>query len=321
MRNYFYTPDGKLQKDIPSEKFREALTVENSLLWVDMESLEDSDIEILMDVFGLHPLTVEDCIMVNARPKVENFQNYLFLVTQGVKVNEETLKIGVFEVDFCLGKNYLLTAHTEPIDPITLNLERVDKGSPIITRGGDFLMYSILESLADSYYPIVDKFDKRVDEMEEELFKDPTNKTFHQIYRLKNDTMVLRRTIGPQADTFSMLTRGDSPMIKPANYVYFRNIYDHLVRVNDIVGTSRDIVTGALEAYVSIVSNRLNEVIKVLTLVATLFMPLAVVPGIYGMNLKYLPFANHVNALWIILGFTFGLTTLMLLYLKSKKWL
>lgn len=321
MRNYYVTPEGQLRKDIPIEEFRQALSVENSLLWVDMEALEDSDIEILMDVFGLHPLTIEDCIMVNARPKVEDFQHYLFLVTQGVRTNDETKKIEVFEVDFCLGKNYLITVHTDSIKPITLNLERVDKNSPIIKRGSDFLMCSILESLADSYYPIVDQFDKRVDDMEAELFKDPTAKTFNQIYRLKNDTMFLRRTIGPQADIFSIMTRGDFPLIRPANYVYYRNIFDHLVRINDIVGTSRDIVTGALEAYVSIVSNKLNEVIKVLTLVATLFMPLAVIPGIYGMNLKYLPFANHTGALWIILGFTFGLTVIMLLYLKSKKWL
>jgi len=321
MKNYYFTPEGKLRKDIPVEEFRQALSVENSLLWVDMEALEDSDIETLMDVFGLHPLTVEDCIMVNARPKVEDFEHYLFLVTQGVRTNDETKKIEVFEVDFCLGKNYLITVHTDPIKPMTLNLERVDKDSPIIKRGGDFLMCSILESLADSYYPIVDQFDKRVDDMEAELFKDPTTKTFNQIYRLKNDTMLLRRTIGPQADIFSIMTRGDFPLIRPSNYVYYRNVFDHLVRINDIVGTSRDIVTGALEAYVSIVSNRLNEVMKVLTLLATVMMPFIVIPSIYGMNLKFLPFSQHEHGLWFILAFTTVLTILMVLYLKKKKWL
>lgn len=321
MRNYYYTPEGKLQKDIPVEKFREALAAENSLLWVDMEALEDSDIETLMDVFGLHPLTIEDCIMVNARPKVEDFQSYLFLVTQGVKTDIDTKKIEVFEVDFCLGKNYLISVHADPINPVTLNLERVDKDSPIIKRGSDFLMCSILESLADSYYPVVDQFDKRVDDMEAELFKDPTTRTFNQIYRLKNDTMFLRRTIGPQVDIFSILTRGDFPLIKPANYVYYRNVFDHLVRINDIVGTSRDIVTGALEAYVSIVSNRLNEVMKVLTLLATVMMPFIVIPSIYGMNLKFLPFSQHENGLWFILAFTAVLTIFMILYLRKKKWL
>ncbi|OGX29489.1 MAG: magnesium and cobalt transport protein CorA [Omnitrophica WOR_2 bacterium RIFCSPLOWO2_12_FULL_51_24] len=321
MRNYYFTPEGKLRKDIPVEEFRQALSVENSLLWVDMEALEDSDIETLMDVFGLHPLTIEDCIMVNARPKVEDFQSYLFLVIQGVKAAIDTKKIEIFEVDFCLGKNYLITVHTDQVNPITLNLERVDKGSPVIARGSDFLMCSILESLADSYYPIVDQFDKRVDDMEAELFKDPTTKTFNQIYRLKNDTMFLRRSIGPQVDIFSVLTRGDFPLIRQANYVYFRNVYDHLVRINDIVGTSRDIVTGALEAYVSIVSNKLNEVIKVLTLLATVMMPFVVIPGIYGMNLKFLPFSQHESGLWFILAFTALLTVLTVLYLKKKNWL
>jgi magnesium transporter len=319
MKNYYYTPEGKLLKDIPVEQFREALAMENALLWVDMEELSDSDIEILMDVFGLHPLTVEDCIMVNARPKVEDFKSYLFIITQGVRINPENGKIGTFEVDFCMGKNYLITVHSDSVDAIGLNLERVDKGSPIITRGSDFLAYAIMESLADTYYPIVDRFDKSVDDMEAELFKDPTPKTFNRIYRLKNDTMLLRRTIGPQVDMFSILTRGDFAMIKTVNYVYYRNVYDHLVRINDIVGTSRDIVTGALEAYVSIVSNRLNEVMKVLTIIATIMLPFVVIPSIYGMNIK-LPFSGHVMAFWIVMGVTAVFTAVIIFYLKSKKW-
>ncbi|MFH0772230.1 MAG: magnesium/cobalt transporter CorA [Candidatus Omnitrophota bacterium] len=321
MKNYLYTPGSKILKDIPISEFRGALAREDSLLWVDMHNLEDDDIEVLMDIFGLHPLTIEDCIMVNARPKIEDFPNYLFLITQGVRFNNEKDKIDSYEVDFCLGKNYLITVHTEPVDAITLNLERVDKGSPVICRGGDFLLYSILESLSDSYYPVVDAFDKRVDEMEAELFEDPTTKTFNQIYKLKNDTMFLRRAIGPQADIFSMLTKGNFSFIKPLNYVYFRNIFDHLLRINDIVGTSRDIVTGALEAYVSIVSNRLNEVMKVMTLLATILMPFVIIPGIYGMNVKFLPFAHNESGIWFILLFTAALTGGMVYYLKKRRWL
>jgi magnesium transporter len=319
MRNYLYTAEGKLRKDIPITEFRGALASEGSLLWLDIEEMQDEDIEVLMDLFGMHPLTVEDCIMVNARPKVEDFPGYLFLITQGVRFNDNETKVESYEVDFCVGKNYLITVHTEPVDAITLNLERVDKGSPIITRGSDFLTCSILESLADSYYPVVDKFDKRVDEMEAELFKDPTTKTFNQIYRLKNDTMFLRRTIGPQVDVFSILTRGDFPLIKASNYVYFRNVYDHLVRINDIVGTSRDIVTGALEAYVSIVSNRLNEAMKVLTVIATVMLPFIVIPSIYGMNLR-LPLAEHQLAFWIVMGLTAAFTVVIVGYLKRKRW-
>jgi len=321
MRNYFYSPGEKVRKDIPISEFRQALAAENSLLWVDMEGVEDNDIEVLMDVFGLHPLTVEDCIMVNARPKVEDFGIYLFLIMQGVRFNSDEEKMGSYEVDFCIGKNYLITVHTDPVDAITLNLERVDKDSPIISRGSDFLLYSILESLSDNYYPVVDRFDKRVDEMETELFEEPSTKTFRQIYNLKNDTMILRRTIGPQADIISILTRGDFSLIKPANYVYFRNVYDHLVRINDIVGTSRDIITGALEAYVSIVSNKLNEVMKVLTLIATIMMPFVIIPGIYGMNLRYLPFSQLQHGLLIILLLTALLTGAMVFYIKRKRWL
>jgi magnesium transporter len=157
--------------------------------------------------------------------------------------------------------------------------------------------------------------------MSDELFKDPSQSTLQKIYKLKNDVMYLRRTIGPQADVVNLMTRGDFELISPANSIYFRNIYDNLVRLNDIVGTSRDIITGAMEAYVSVVSNRLNEIMKTLTVIATIMMPLTLIASIYGMNFKHMPELESKFGYPFAIFIMAIITAVMLFYFKRRKWL
>jgi magnesium transporter len=199
--------------------------------------------------------------------------------------------------------------------------DRINKQSPIIRNGGDFFLYSIVDSVVDSYFPIINDFDDMVDDMSDELFTDPSNETLKKIYRLKNEIMYLRRTIGPQADVMSLVARGDFPFISSANAVYFRNIQDNLVRLNDIVGTSRDVVTGAMEAYVSVVSNRLNEIMKTLTVIATIMMPLTLIASIYGMNFKHMPEINSVYGYPFAIGIMVAITVSMLVFFRRKKWI
>jgi len=225
------------------------------------------------------------------------------------------------EMDFCLGKNFLVTSHNDIIPALAINKERLRKDSPIIKNGADFLLYALTDSLVDSYFPVIHDFDDSVDQMSDELFKDPTNNTLKKIYTLKNEIIHLRRTIGPQADVMSLLARGDYPQITPANSIYFRNIYDSLIRINDIVGTSRDIITGAMEAYVSVVSNRLNEIMKTLTVITTIMMPLTLIASIYGMNFKHMPELEHKFGYPSVILTMSLLTIGMLIYFKRRKWL
>jgi len=173
----------------------------------------------------------------------------------------------------------------------------------------------------DSYFPIIHEFDDAVDKVSDELFKAPSNNTLKKIYAVKNEIIYLRRTIGPQADVMSILARGDFPLISSANALYFRNICDNLARLNDIVGTSRDIVTGAMEAYVSIISNKLNEIMKTLTIIATIMMPLTLIASIYGMNFKYMPGLEHKFGYPAIVLVMLIIMISMLAYFKRKKWL
>lgn len=320
---FLYHPQKGFNTDhLSPEEISEALKDEANLLWIDMKEIDDIDIDLLTEVFNLHPLTIEDLIISNARPKAENFKTYLFLVMFAMRCfDPEKGRVKTEEIDFCLGKNYLITTHEAEIQTLAQGKDRIRKQSPIIKNGQDFLLYSLIDSLVDSYFPMIYEFDNMVDSMSDELFRSPSNDTLKKIYALKNEIMYLRRTIGPQADVISLLARGDFPNIAPANTVYFRNVSDNLVRLNDIVGTSRDIVTGAMEAYVSIVSNRLNEIMKTLTVIATIMMPLTLIASIYGMNFKYMPELSSKYGYPVVIGIMVVITAAMLYYFIRKKWL
>ena len=319
----YYHPEKGMKCGISAEEMKQLLTDERSLIWVDVADIDDNDIDLLTTVFNLHPLTIEDFIMPNSRPKVEKFKDYLFLVmfSLGFQNGDKSGKFKVSELDCVLGKNYLITFHEETLEYITGCKDRINKQSPVITQGVDMLLYSILDACVESYFPVINEFDNKVDTMSDELFKNANQETLKKIYNLKNEVMYLRRTIGPQADTISLLTRGDYEFISSANLMYFRNIYDNLVRLNDLVGTSRDIITGAMEAYVSVVSNRLNEIMKTLTVISTIVMPLTLLASIYGMNFRHMPELESKLGYPAVLFVMFIAAVLMLSYFKRRKWL
>ncbi|PIQ90782.1 MAG: magnesium and cobalt transport protein CorA [Candidatus Omnitrophica bacterium CG11_big_fil_rev_8_21_14_0_20_41_12] len=320
--SFQYHPEIGLKTDLTLEEIKQSLKDEKSLIWIDLFDIDDSDIDFLTTTFSLHPLTIEDFILPNARPKIENFSDYLYLIMFSLEApSRNEAKLITHELDFCLGRNFLITYHSSAIGPIVACKEKVKKQSPIIKNGPDMLLYSILDFCIDSYFPVIQEFDSYVDDMSDELFRDPSRETLRKIYNLKNSVMYLRRTIGPQADVINLVTRGDFPFILPANHIYFRNIYDNLLRLNDLVGTCRDIITGAMEAYVSVVSNRLNEVMKTLTVIATIMMPLTLIASIYGMNFRHMPELESKFGYPLVIVLMVVITVSMLAYFKRRKWL
>lgn len=326
---FLYNPaSGMNCGKLNATQMKEALNDASSLLWMDLQDIDDEDIDILTSVFNIHPLTIEDFIMPNARPKIENFGDYLYLIMFALESNPTNQKngthrekINTVELDFCLGRNFLITFHNAPISGLTACGDRVRKQSPTMMHGADMLLYSILDTCVDTYFPIITEFDNMVDEMSDELFKEPSQKTLKRIYMIKNEILHLRRAIGPQADVASLIVRGDFPLIAQSNIIYFRNIYDNLVRLNDVIGASRDVITGAMEAYVSIVSNRLNEIMKTLTVITTIMMPLTLIASIYGMNFKHMPELESKFGYPFVLSLMVVLTSSMLIFFKRRKWL
>jgi magnesium transporter len=264
-------------------------------------------------------LTVEDCIMPNVRPKLEEFDRYLFIAMQGLKRIDGTFQ--PVELDLCLGKNFLITVRSEPIRSVDEDCARVEKKSPIFNRGSDFLFYSITESLIDSYFPILDEVEARVDQLQTKLLSDRAEQTLRELLDVYNDLMLLRRTLAPHREILSRLYRGDLPFLNPSNAVYFRDIYDHLIRMSDLVDSCREVTTMSLEAYATIVSNRLNEIMKTLTAFATLALPLIIITGIFGMN-----FGEHpeLGPRWIYHVASLGLLAslpIMLFFFRKYRWL
>jgi magnesium transporter len=323
--SFCYHPDRGLKTGLTVSDMADALKDGRSTLWLDVLDIEDADIDILTNVFGLHPLTVEDFIMPNTRAKVEEFPGYLFLVAFSVgKPNgpeKEKGRFGSSEFDCCLGGNFLITSHNGQCGPICACKDRVIKHSPMIMQGADMLLYSVLDACADNYSPVIAEFDTMVDEMSDELFRSPTQETLKKIYMLKNDVMKIRRMIGPQADVIGLLARGSYRAISPASAAYFRNIYDDMMRFNDTVGASRDVISGAMEAYVSISSNRLNEIMKTLTVIATIMMPLTLIASIYGMNFKNMPELSSVYGYPTVILTMVLITVLMVIYFRRRKWI
>ena len=320
LRSYLCNPDGTIECGLLADRFRSVLASEQSLLWVDVEGPEDEEVELLLEVFDLHPLTVEDCIMPNVRPKVEDFERYLFIVLQGLKRVDGRLR--AVELDVCLGSNFLITVRSEPIKSIDDDCARVEKKSPILKRGADFLCYAITDSLINSYFPILDEVEARVDELETRLLSDSTEQTVRQLLGVYHELMMLRRTLTPHREILSRLNRGDVPFIKPTNAIYFRDIYDHLLRMSDLVDSCREVTTMSLEAYATIVSNRLNGIMKTMTAFATLALPLIIVTGIYGMNFGEHPELNAWRWWFHLLSLGFlGSIPFMLVFFRKYRWL
>ncbi|MBI2884692.1 MAG: magnesium/cobalt transporter CorA [Candidatus Omnitrophica bacterium] len=319
IRAYLATPDGRLECQVPRERFRELLKQPDILLWVDIEDPEDADIETLLEVFELHPLTVEDCIMPNPRPKMEEFDRYMFIILQGIRRNDG--RLAPVELDVCLGGNFLITVRTEPIKPVDDSCARVEKKSPIMRRGADFLFYSLLDAMIESYFPIIESVEARVDELETHMLSDSTQATLKELFGIYSELMLLRRTLTPHRDILSRLNRGELALIKPSSAIYFRDIYDHLLRMSDMVDGCREVTTMALEAYATIVSNRLNEIMKTMTAIATLSLPLVVVTGIYGMNFSEHP---ELGPRWIYHTLSMGLVAfipVMVYFFRKYRWL
>ena len=321
--SFIYHPVKGLRSNLNVQEISDALKDEKSVVWIDMPDIEDSDIDFLTTVFNLHPLTVEDFIMPNPRPKTEKFKDYIFTVmfSIGSPNGKAIPSIKTNELDCCLGKNFLVTFHDCQVDSLNVCKERIRKQSPVIQQGADMLLYSILDACVESYIPVINGFDTLVDSMTDGLFKDPDQNTLKQIYLLKNQILYFRRIIGPQADVINLLCRSESEFITPSAVIYFRNIYDNLMRLNDMVSASRDIITGAMEAYVSMVSSRLNEIMKTLTLIATFMMPLTLVASIYGMNFKHMPELNHPLGYPMVIAAMGFISIAMIIYFKRRKWL
>jgi magnesium transporter len=292
-------------------------------LWINIDGISDTNvISQVGEIFNLHPLLLEDIVNTTQRPKFEDYGEYIFLVLKMIYYDNDKKEIHAEQVSLVLGNDYCLTFQEQIGDIFNPIRDRLKNNKGRLRKQGvDYLVYSLVDSVVDNYFIILERLGDFIEGMESELITQPDTKTLMDIYTLKRDAVFLRRSVWPLREVISSLERNDSKLIKKTSLVYLRDVYDHTIQVIDTIETFRDMLSGMLDIYLSSVSNRMNEVMKVLTIIATIFIPLTFIAGIYGMNFKYMPELNRPWGYPAVLGIMLLIFIGMLVYFKKRKWM
>jgi magnesium transporter len=314
----------KVEEGFTVDQLPELLKDPSSVIWVDMESPTAADERVLLEVFKFHPLTVEDCRENRHYPKIEEFPGYLYFIVHGVRADTSPDRFNTIELDGFLGKNYVITYHHDTFRSIT-NVKQLLRTSPILCRRGPaFLCHQILDQIVDFYSPVLEDFDDHIDQLEQQIFalKQPNNQILAQIMELKRGVLRLRRISVKQMDVILRMSRGEFAALIPEDMrPFYRDVHDHLTRVVDLAENYRDLLSGALEAYLSVISNRLNEIMKVLTIFSAVMLPLTFIAGVYGMNFDNMPELHSRYGYYAAWAIMIVVAVAMLIYFWRRGWI
>jgi magnesium transporter len=305
------------------DQLPELLQDPSIVIWVDMEKPTEADERILLDVFRFHPLTVEDCRENRHYPKVEEFPGYIYFIIHGVTANTSVDRFNTIELDGFMGANYVITYHHDYFRSIA-NVKQLLRTTPVACQKGvPFLVHQILDQIVDFYSPVLDQFDDRIDELEGTIFnlKSPSNQILAEIMDLKRSVLRLRRISAKQTEILYRMSRGEYSLIPQEMLPFYRDIHDHLIRVVDLSESYRDLIGGALDAYLSVVSNRMNEIMKVLTIFSAIMLPLTFIAGVYGMNFDNMPELRKPYGYYTVIGIMVFIAVGMLLFFWRRGWL
>jgi magnesium transporter len=293
-----------------------------AVVWVDLASPDGEEAAILGRVFGFHELAIEDAVAESHHPKIEAYDGYLYLILHGINFQVVEHEFATHDTDFFLGPNYLVTVHAGTTRTIPAIRDLMRRNGRVLGEGAPALLHRIVDSMIEHYRPEVEKLEDRIDAIEKEVFDQPPSDIVRRLLDLKKDVASLRRVVIPQRDVVGRLARREFPVIDSEVAYRFRDVYDHLVRMTDEALMFQDRITGLLEAHVSNVSNRLNEVMKVLTVIATIFMPLTVLTGAYGMNVGLPRFPGGDGAqFWWVFGIMLCASAAMLSWFRKRGWI
>lgn len=294
-----------------------------TVTWINIDGVHDFKlIEKIGSHFKIHHLLIEDIMNTGQRPKMEDFEDYIFIILKMLDYDKALDVVDVEQVSLIMGDNYVISFQEKKGDVFDSIRERIrsSKGR-IRNRGTDYLVYAIMDTIVDNYFVILEELSGRTEEIEEELLQSPTSETLQIIHATKREVVYLRKSVWPLREVLNNMDRIETPLIDESTNIYFRDVYDHTIQVVDVVESVRDMVGGMMDIYLSSVSNRMNEVMKVLTIFASIFIPLTFVAGVYGMNFRYMPELDWKWGYFSTLGFMVVIGVTMLFYFKRKDWL
>ena len=312
------------EKPLDSIDLFSALSQTDSNSWINIDGIHDvALIEQIGGQFELHALVLEDIVHVGQRPKMEEYEKSLYVVLKMLQYNEQKETVESEQVSMILGPHYLVTFQEHAGDVFEIVRQRIRSGKGRIRKMGcDYLAYALIDAIVDNYFHILETFSERIERLEEVLLNDPTDEVLVHIHSLKRELTLLRRSVWPLRELVAGLERTESALIKKGTKVFLRDLYDHTIQIIDTIESFREVVSGMMDLYMSVVSNRMNAVMKVLTIIATIFMPLGFVAGIFGMNFEHMPELKwqwaYPVGFWVVIVV---IMATMVIYFKRKKWL
>jgi magnesium transporter len=290
--------------------------------WINIEGIDSEAIQKIDEHFGIHALVSEDIVCLGQRPKLEDYENYIFIVLKMIYFNQKVNDILDEQISLVLGPNFVISFQETEGDVFGPIRQRIREGKGRVrTMGADYLAYTLLDAVVDNYYVILEKCGDDIEALEDQIMEDPHKGIGQEIHQLKRDMIDLRKQIWPLREVIAGLQRNESRLIRKQTGVYLRDVYDHIIQVIDTVESFRDMLSGLHDIYLSSISNKMNEIMKVLTIFAVIFIPLTFIAGIYGMNFQFMPELQWKYGYFVVLGFMAFVGIGMLLYFKKKKWL
>jgi magnesium transporter len=315
-----YSPHVQKRKALKDLNQATSLMDDETVLWIDISQPDAKGLKPLHSVFNIHPLSLEDVLETPQRPKVEEYNDYIFIVSHYLRFVKGD--IDVSQLSVFLGDGWVITVHKKDIPQLKVMEKKIMEGRPgAVSRGGDALMYRIIDAIVDSYFPFLDKIEDILEGMDKELMDHPEEDMIKRIHVVITDLQEIRRTLRPTKEAMNTLERLRSPMIRKETMIYMRDVYDHVSSLQDELEQYREKAAGIFNTYLTLMSNRLNQIMKVLTIIATIFIPLTFITGLYGMNFEYMPEIGFRYSYAIVLAIMVFLGGGMLLFFWKKHWL
>jgi magnesium transporter len=294
-----------------------------SVTWIDVVGIhEPKIIEQIGCQFHIHPLLMEDIMNTTQRPKIDDLGKYICMILKLITFDEKSMELRIEQLSLVFSNDFVLSFQESESGIFKPLRDRIRNGLGRIRRmGTDYLAYTLMDAVVDHYFVVMEKMGEKIDDLENEVVANPKRETLRGVQQLRDEILLVRRSIWPLREVISLLERAESPLIDKTSAIYFRDIYEHTIQVMDTVDTYRDILSGMFDIYLSSISNRLNEVMKVLTIIATLFMPLTFLAGVYGMNFEHMPELKWQYGYFMLWGVMILIALAMLVYFRKRKWI
>ena len=313
--------DGRFTSTVDPADISEILPQKEQFVWLDLQAPQEADIALLRDEFKFHALAIEDATRHHERPKVDSYDGYYFLVFYAISYDERRNRLSSEAINLFVGSNYLVSVHHDEISAIDETIKRWQKDAEQFGHDAGALLYALLDTITDEYFPVIDRLADRVEGIEEQIFERFSEDALQDVFSLKRDLLSIRRIVAPERDVLNILIRREVPIFERNSILYLQDVYDHIVRITDSIDTYRDLLSSALDAFLSVQSNRLNQIVKVLTITSIVLMTDALIAGIYGMNFEFMPELHWQYGYPFALGLMLVLSVGLVTFFRWRKWL